>query len=107
MKATSTLTFVDDDGHIREVQTIVNDDYTINAFYSNEVARVTRLRNQNESLRLKLKKEENKKKPTGLGDWVKNTIDKLTYNQVKPCNSCKKRQEILNRIKLKENSNGE
>jgi hypothetical protein len=107
MKATSTLTFVDDDGHIREVQTIVNDDYTINAFYSNEVARVTRLRNQNESLRLKLKEAEKKKKATGLGDWVKNTIDKLTYNQVKPCNSCKKRQEILNRIKLKENSSGE
>tara|TARA_R100001015_G_C4596654_1_gene151837 strand:- start:402 stop:728 length:327 start_codon:yes stop_codon:yes gene_type:complete len=107
MKASSTMSFIDEDGHIREVQTVVNDDYTINAFYSNEFARIQRIKNKNEDLkeRLKIEQEKNQRKESrGLGDWVKNTIDKLTYKQVKPCGACKKRQEMLNKIKLKDKS---
>ena len=107
MKASSTMSFIDEDGHIREVQTVVNDDYTINAFYSNEFARIQRIKNKNEDLkeRLKIEQEKNQRKESrGLGDWVKNTIDKLTYKQVKHCGACKKRQEMLNKIKLKDKS---
>lgn len=39
-----------------------------------------------------------KKKSRGLGDTVKNVIDKLTGGKVKQCGGCKKRQEALNKI---------
>lgn len=43
--------------------------------------------------------EKNKfKKSTGLGDTVKNIIDKVTRGKVKPCTGCQKRQAALNKI---------
>jgi hypothetical protein len=95
MKAQSMFTFSDDEGKTRKVKTIINDDFSIHSFYFEP----TNMK-KNQTFEYKTKK---KKK---LGDWVKNTIDFFTYNKVKPCNVCKKRQAMLNQIMQKEKTNG-
>lgn len=97
MKASGFLSFKDDQGNIRQVKTIINDDYTINAFYSDDLASI---------YKYYIEKADQLPPPPksveeGLGDWVKKVIDMMTFKQVKPCGACKKRQEMLNKLRMK------
>ena len=46
----------------------------------------------------KEKKKLLQPKSKGLGDTVKNVINKVTGGKVKQCGGCKKRQEALNKL---------
>ena len=92
MKAQGIFSFSDNQGKTRKVRTIVNDDYSIEAFYFEPGNIKQTIKTQN--------------KYTGMGDWVKKTIDFFTYKKVKPCNVCKKRQAMLNKLTQKESING-
>tara|TARA_R100000734_G_C3305351_1_gene95872 strand:+ start:447 stop:737 length:291 start_codon:yes stop_codon:yes gene_type:complete len=96
MKAVGVFVFFDPEtGEKRKVKTQVNDDYSIHAFYDDPV-----------SVNTNVYVSKKPKKQIKLGDWVKKTIDFLTYKQVKPCNVCKQRQALLNRLTTKEKVNG-
>lgn len=95
MKAVGVFVFVDQKtGTKRRVKTIVNDDFSLHAFYDDPV-------NVHTNVYINKPKRQVK-----LGDWVKKTIDFFTYKKVKPCNVCKKRQEMLNRLTSQEKMNG-
>ena len=93
MKAQSMFSFSDGHGKTRKVKTVVNDDFSIHSFYFNP----------SEERSINTKTPEPK---IGLGDWVKKTIDFFTYKKVKPCNVCKKRQAMLNKLTEKEKISG-
>ena len=52
-------------------------------------------------------------KNKGLGDTVKDAIDKVTFGLIKPCSGCLGRQKLLNELieyaetKEKDNSSGD
>jgi len=44
--------------------------------------------------------EEGKKPQKGLGDLVSKAINTVTFGKIKECEPCKKRKELLNKIKI-------